>query len=100
MVIIGWGRDLSLLHVNLCIYTRFGLLAGTGGLGGSKRSSDPPLTVEGELEGEYVVWVCISVAMATDVCCVEGVESIVCIQTAVCSGSLATGLLAACSVVT
>ena len=76
------------------------VLAGTGGLGGSNVSSDPPLTVEGELEGEYVVWVCISGAMATDVGCVEGVESSVSIQTAVFSGSLATDLLVVCSVVT
>ena len=83
-----------------CAYTRFGLLAGTGGLGGSKRSSDPPLTVEGELLCEYDAWVCISGAMATDVCSVEGVESNVCIKTAVYSGSLATGPLVVCSVVT
>ena len=46
------------------MYTRFGLLAGTRGLGGSKRSSDLLLTVEGELVGEYDLWVCISGAMA------------------------------------
>ena len=82
------------------MYTRFGLLAGTGGLDGSKRSSDLPLIVEGELEGEYVVRVCASGTMATDVCSVEGVESNVCIEIAVCSGSLATGLLVVCSLVT
>ena len=73
MIIIGWW-----MHTNL-----FGLLGGTGGLDGSKRSSDLPLTVEGELEGEYDHWVCISGAMATDVCSVEGAESNVSIQTAV-----------------
>ena len=57
------------------MYTRFGLLAGTGGLGGSNRSSDLPLTVEVELEDEYDLWVCTS-------------------------GAMATGLLVVCSVVT
>ena len=82
------------------MYTRFCLLAGTGGLGGSKRSSDPPLIVEGELEGEYDLWVCMLGAMATDFCCVEGTESNVCIQTAVYSESLVAGLLVVCSVAT
>ena len=82
------------------MYTRFCLLAGTGGLGGSKRSSDLPLTVEVELEDEYDVRVCISGTMATDVCSIEGAESNVCIEIAVCSGSLATGMLAVCSLST
>ena len=82
------------------MYTRFGLLAGTGGLDDSSRSSDPPLIVEVELVGKYDAWVCISGAMATDVCSVEGVESNVFIQTAVYSGSLATGMLVVCSLVT
>ena len=86
--------------MSTCSYTRFGLLAGTGGLGGSKRSSDLPLTVEGEFVGEYDVWVCTLGAIATDVCSVEGAESNVGIQFAVCSGSLATGLLVVCSLVT
>ena len=85
--------------MSTCSYTRFGLLAGTGGLGGSARSSDIPLTIEGELVGEYDVWVCTSGAIATDVCGVEVAESNVCIQIAVCSGSLATGLLVVCSLV-
>ena len=82
------------------MYTRFGLLAGTGGLGGSKRSSDPPLTVEVELEDEYDLWVCASETMATDVCSVEGVEFNVCTKIAVCSGSGATSLLVVCSLST
>ena len=62
-------------------------------------SSDPPqLIVEVELVGEYdVVWVCTLGTMATDVCSVEGVESNVSIWIA---GSVATGLLVVCSVVT
>ena len=53
-----------------------------------------------EFVGEYDVWVCTLGAIATDVCSVEGVESNVGIQFAVCSGSLATGLLVVCSLVT
>ena len=83
-----------------CAYTGFGLLAGTGGRGGSGRSSDPPLIVKVELVCEYDAWVCILGAIATDVCSVEVVESNVSIQTAVYSGSLATGLLVVCSLVT
>ena len=53
------------------MYTRFG----TGGLGGSNRSSDLPLIVEAEVLGEYNVCACTS-------------------------GAMATGLLVVCSVVT
>ena len=50
-----------------------------GQLGGSNRSDDSALL---------------------PVCCVEGAESNVCIEIAVCSGSLATGMLVICSLVT
>ena len=49
------------------------------------------LTIEGELVGEYDVWVCTLGAKATDVCSVEVAEI---------AGSLATGLLVVCSLVT
>ena len=69
-------------------------------LAGSNRSSDPPLTVEVVNEFVRDLSVCTSGTMVGDVGGVEGAESNVSIQTAVCSGSLATGLLVVCSLVT
>ena len=65
-----------------CAYTRCEPPTGAGRLGGSNRSDECPDSV------------------LLPVCIVEEVESDVCIQTAVCSGSLATGMLAVCSLAT